>query len=86
MADLEERLLGEDKTSNPVKYHRYVDDICIFRSKSHIHHFIRRLERNSVLGTLHPGGHGRQQIQLPGRFTGPEIRWQVQHCRLHKTY
>ena len=36
--------------SNPVKYLRYVDDtICIFESRNHIHHFIRRLSRNSVL-------------------------------------
>ena len=31
-------------------YLRYVDDtICIFRSKNHIHHFINRLKRASVL-------------------------------------
>ena len=32
MAELEEQLLNEDKISNPVKYHRYVDDtICLLK-------------------------------------------------------
>ena len=50
MAELESKLLNEIKISNPVKYLRYVDDtICIFKSKNHIHHFIRRLTNNSEL-------------------------------------
>ena len=50
MADLENKLLSETKISNPIKYLRYVDDtICIFNSRSHISHFIRRLTKNSVL-------------------------------------
>ena len=35
-------------------YLRYVDDtICIFRTKMHTHHFVRRLKNNSVLNFTH---------------------------------
>ena len=50
MANLENSLLSQNLISNPLKYLRYVDDtFCIFRSRSHVHHFIRRLKLNSVL-------------------------------------
>ena len=54
MADLEVKLLNQDRVSNPIKYHRYVDDtICIFETKNHLHHFVNRLKRNSVLNFTH---------------------------------
>ena len=50
MSNLENVLLNENKISNPIKYLRYVDDIiCVFKSRSHIHHFSGRLTRSSVL-------------------------------------
>ena len=54
MAELESKLLNDDKISNPIMYMRYVDDtICIFKNRGHIHHFVRRLKTNSVLDFTH---------------------------------
>ena len=50
MSDLENRLLLQDRISNPIKYFRYVDDIlAIFKSESHIRYFKQRLMNHSVL-------------------------------------
>ena len=54
MAELENRLLSDDKISNPIMYVRYVDDtLCIFKNKSHVHHFKSRLQRASKLNFTH---------------------------------
>jgi Txe/YoeB family toxin of Txe-Axe toxin-antitoxin module len=50
MSSLESYLLSQNLVSNPILYVRYIDDIlAIFNSKNHIHHFVRRLQNNSVL-------------------------------------
>ena len=50
MSQLENDLLSQNKISNPCFYVRYVDDIlAIFNTKNHVHHFVRRLQNNSVL-------------------------------------
>ena len=50
MSHIESNLLSQDMISNPVFYVRYVDDIlAIFNSKHHVHHFVNRFQRNSVL-------------------------------------
>lgn len=54
MANLENRLLEEDRRSNPKFYKRYVDDIlAIFKRKNHINLFKQRLARSSVLNFTH---------------------------------
>ena len=55
MSEKENELLGqEDRASNPAIYLRYVDDIfVIFNTRSHIHHFIKRFERNCKLKFTH---------------------------------
>ena len=54
MSQLENKLLSENKISNPLHYFRYVDDtFVIFNSPSHVHHFKRRLESNSKLNFTH---------------------------------
>ena len=79
MSYLENKLLLQtDKASNPVHYFRYVDDIfVIFRNKSHIHHFIRRLESNSQLKFTHEAMQGTKfnfldlalKVESNGRIT-----------------
>ena len=50
MSTLENHLLSQDRASNPVQYFRYVDDtFVIFKSRSHVQHFKRRMEKNSKL-------------------------------------
>ena len=50
MSSLESYLLSQNLVSNPILYVRYIDDIlAIFNSKNHIHHFVGRLQNNSVL-------------------------------------
>ena len=54
MSNLEHKLLGENRTSNPRFYNRYVDDIlAIFNRKNHVAFFKRRLTRSSVLQFTH---------------------------------
>ena len=54
MANLESKLLSENRASNPIFYNRYVDDIfAIFQHKRHINLFIQRLQRSSVLSFTH---------------------------------
>jgi hypothetical protein len=50
MAHLENKLLSQNRISNPCFYVRYVDDIlAIFDNKTHVRYFISRLKSNSVL-------------------------------------
>lgn len=50
MSALENHMMSQNLISNPLFFVRYVDDIlAIFKSKSHVNYFIRRLHNNSVL-------------------------------------
>lgn len=54
MANIETKLLQENRASNPVYYKRYIDDIiAIFKDKRHIELFKQRLSRSSVLNFTH---------------------------------
>ena len=54
MSDLENKLLHENRKSNPTYYKRYVDDIfAIFKNDRHINLFKSRMTRHSVLRFTH---------------------------------
>ena len=54
MSHIENKLLAENRASNPRYYKRYVDDIiAIFHSKRHIKLFKQRFQKSSVLQFTH---------------------------------
>ena len=54
MAEVESKLLNENKVSNPIFYKRYVDDIfAIFKATSHVNWYKARFQRASVLKLTH---------------------------------
>ena len=94
MSNLEGLLLNQSKVSNPVTYLRYVDDIfVIFNSKSHIHHFVRRMKNNSKLKFTHEAMTGTSfnfldlnlKIQSNG-FIGTSIYIKPTDCGLYANF
>ena len=71
MSALETTLLAQrNRTSNPLFYVRYVDDILtVFQDSRHINYFIRRLQNHSVLTFTHETMSGNQFHFLDVKFT-----------------